>query len=259
VVVVAFGSGCLTPSVLEPRIRAMADVALLSVWGTSDLLSDAPWSAGPFGGAMPSLPGIDIEDAALELLVGDTLGLLESIYGEGHVLQPSEVRRALGDGSMPELTATTLGARVERLPIFDLDDAATPELLARVARRLDVDATVVVRHEWWLERERHQLLQSAFLTDRCLILMVDRDGVVLWRDVAVARAPLRLLGGPTPWGSLGPTADLIGLARQTGRRASAELTARVMRLPLLPPGAAVRTKTPPAPLEQHGQQGPAGE
>jgi hypothetical protein len=228
----------------------MSDVALLSVWGTSDLLSDVPWSAGPLGGAPPSFPGLDVEDAAVELLVGDTLGLLESIYGEGHVVSPVEVRRALGDGVVLALPTTTPGARVERLPILDLDDAATPELLARVARRLDVDATVVVRHEWWLERERHQLLQSVFVTDRCSVMMVDRDGVVLWRDVAVARAPLRALGRRTPWGSVGPSADLTGLARQTGRQASAELAARVMRLPSLPPGAAVRTKTPPAPLEQ---------
>ncbi len=75
-------------------------MALVIVFGTSDLLFDVPWSAGPFG-VEPFVPsGVDVEEVALELLVGDTLGLLESIYGEGHVMPPDDVRRVLGDGSL---------------------------------------------------------------------------------------------------------------------------------------------------------------
>jgi hypothetical protein len=134
------------------------------------------------------------------------------------------------------------------MPAVDLDDPRTPEALARVARKLDVDAVVVIRHEWWLTHERYQMLRTAYLADRCAVLMVDRDGVVLWRDSASTRAAVRTgMAMPTPW-SWGPTesiGDMTSLARLTGRHAYAELKARIMRLPPLPPGPAVRTKLPP--------------
>ncbi len=172
-------------------------------------------------------------------------------------MAPKDVARVVDVTSLPEMPSLERWSRVDDMPVVDIDHRRTPDALARVARRLDVDAVAAVHHVWWLSYDRSQILRTTYLTDRCTVVLVDRDGVVLWRDTASARAVVRTaLAMPSP-SSLGPTGtvgELTRLARQTGRMASAELTATVMRLPPLPPGPAVRTREPPPPL--HGPTTP---
>jgi hypothetical protein len=238
-------AGCATPTVLQPQVRGLQDVALVSLYGTRDLglLEARPG---------PLTLGDGIGEQATELIVGDTLAFLEALYGVGHVVAPKQAMGSKKYDALPEAGPAEQWSQVDRMIAVDLDHGQTPAALAALARSLDVDAVVVVRHEWWLARERYELVRAVSLYDRCTIFVVDRDGVVLWRDVAMGRAPARAM-----WSSqiqFGLAGDALvsesrALARQTARAAYAELQARVLALPPLPPSSSVRTKTPPPPLE----------
>jgi hypothetical protein len=236
---------CATPTVMEPRLRGLQDVAVVSVYGSRDL---GLLEMGPG----PLALGDSVGEEAAELVVGDALTFLEGIYGAGHVVAPKQAMASKKYDALPEAQPTDQWSQVDRMIAVDLDHGRTPEALAALARSLDVDAVVVIRHEWWLARERYELVRALSLYDRCTILVVDRDGVVLWRDVAMGRSAAR-----TMWSSqlqFGLSGDAVvaesrSLARETARQAHAELQARALALPPLPPSASVRTRAPPPPLE----------
>lgn len=238
-------SSCATPVVVEPRLRALQDVAVVSIYGSRDL---GLLETGPG----PLALGDGVGEEAVELVVGDALGFLEVIYGAGHVVAPKQAMASKKYDALPEAQPSDQWSQVDRMIAVDLDHGRAPEALAALARSLDVDAVVVIRHEWWLARERYELVRAVSLYDRCTILVVDRDAVVVWRDVAMGRS-----GARTMWTSqlqFGLSGDAVvaesrSLARETARQAYAELQARALALPPLPPSASVRTRSPPPLLE----------
>lgn len=244
VVTVVVG-GCATPTILEPRVRGLQDVALVSVYGSRDL-GIVETRPGPL------ILGDRVGEEAIGLVVGDTMQLLEDLYGAGHVVSPRDAMRSKKYDAVPEVTPVDEWSQVDRMLAIDLDHGRTPEALGALARSLDVDAVVVVRHQWWLSRDRYELVRAVSLYNRCTIMLVDRDGVVLWHDVAIAQAPTRMMWGSQIQFSLAGDAivdEAEALARRTARLAYDQLKARALALPPMKPTATERTRTPPPPLE----------
>jgi hypothetical protein len=238
-------ASCATTTVIEPRLRGLQDVAVVSIYSTRDLglHETAP---GPLA------LGDGVGEEAAELIVGDAMVFLEGIYGAGHVLTPKQSMASKKYDALPEAQPTDQWSQVDRMIAVDLDHGRTTEAMSALARSLDVDAVVVIRHEWWLARERYELVRALSLYDRCTILVVDRDGVVLWRDVAMGRSAARATwSSQLQFGLSGEpvVAEARTLARETARQSHAELQARALALPTLPPSSSVRTKAPPPPLE----------
>lgn len=243
-VVITVVGGCATPTILEPRVRALQDVALVSVYGTRDL-GIVETRPGPL------VVGDRVGEEAVGVVIGDTMQFLEEIYGVEHVISPRQAMTSKKYDAVPELTPADDWTQVDRMIAVDLEHGRTTEALATLARSLDVDAVVVVRHQWWLARERYELVRAVSLYDRCTILVVDRDGVTLWSEVVVTRAPTRTMwGSQLQFGLAGSEIvdEAEALARQTARVAYAELKARALSLPALAPTPAERTRTPPPPL-----------
>jgi hypothetical protein len=248
-IMVAMAGGCVTSTTLRPEVQGLNAVALVSLHGSSDL------------GIVDSLPGPmavgdEIGEDVVELLEGDTELFLEGLFCDGHVLAPVRAMVSKKYDLVPEALPAEDWSQANKMLAVDVTDERTPEALATLTRDLDVDASVVIRHEWWMSRERYELVRMADLYDRCTILVVDRDGVVLWRQVVVSRLPARTLWGvQLQFGLNG--ADTVGearsLARETARLAYAELASAFRALPQNPPSTAVRTRTPPPPLEPPAQ------
>jgi len=244
-IMMAMACGCATPNVLRPEVQGLSAVALVSLHGSSDLgIVDS------FPG--PMAVGDDIGEDAVELLVGDTEGFLAGLFGEGHVLAPARAMQSKKYDLVPEALPAEDWSQTDKMLAVDVTHDRTPEALATLTRDLDVDASVVIRHEWWMSRERYELVRMVYLYDRCTILVVDRDGVVLWRQVVVTRSPARALWGvQLQFGLNG--ADTVSeartLARETARLAYGELTRAFKDLPQTAASPSVRTRTPPPPME----------
>jgi hypothetical protein len=133
--------------------------------------------------------------------------------------------------------------------------AATPAALGVLARDLHVDAVLVVRHEWWLQRDGVGLGTSNWGYDRCTLLLVDDDDAVVWRQTVVTRSPSRaLMTGAFQVGFNGATwaDEARSLARETARMAWTELRQRYAAGPpdrTPPPKSAA---PPPLPLPTPG-------
>jgi hypothetical protein len=244
-VIVLLLGGCVTPTTMRPELQGLATVALVSVHGSHDV---GIVNTTPGGFAV----GDGIGEQAIELLQGDTATFVEGLFGQGHVLLPATAMTSKKYDHVPEALPVEEWSQADRMLAVDVAHERTPEALAALARDLDVDASIVIRHEWWMTQERYELVRTVYLYDRCTILVVDHDGTVLWRQVAMPRSPARALWGvQLQFGLNG--ADSVSeartLARETARLAYAELTRAFKALPPSPPSAAVRTRTPPPLLE----------
>jgi hypothetical protein len=192
-----------------------------------------------------------IGEDAVELLVGDTMVFLEDVYGAGAVVDPKTSMASKKYNNLPEEEQSDLWSQTDSMIAVDFDSAATPQAMAALARSLDVDAVVAVRHEWWVSRDGGQVIRFVSLFDRCTILVVNRDEQVLWRQQETGHSPLRTVMSTQldfGFGALGSVDELRSAAREVGRSAYAQLKMSVLALPMVEPPPPTRVTEPPPPL-----------
>ena len=206
-VLVAASSACVTPTTLRADARGLSRVVLVSLHGTRDLgiVDTAPG---------PMALGDGIGEDAIGVLDGDTEGFLDGLFDDVVPLRAALAHKSYD--LLPEALPPEDWTQVDRATAVDIDNPRVNEAMAAVARALDADAAVVVRHQWWLSRERYELVRYVSLYDRCSILVVDRDGAVVWRQTVMSRAPTRMMWGAQLTLGLGGV-DVMNEARQLAR------------------------------------------
>ncbi len=244
VAVAVVTTSCATPTIITAQARNPGRVALVSVAGSRDL-----------GVSIPSQTGFGYNDGlgedATELLVGDTMTFLEDVYGADRVVGPKVSMASKKYNNLPEAQPSDLWSQADSMIAVDFDHPNTAQAMAALARSLDVDAVVAVRHEWWLSRDRGELIRFVSLYDRCTVLLVNRDEQVLWRQQEVTQSPLRALWSSQldmGLGGLNSIDELRAAARELGRNAYAQLKSAVLALPPIDAPPSTRVTEPPPPL-----------
>jgi hypothetical protein len=238
--------GCVTPTIRRDELTALDHVALVSVHGTTDVgLQDAQLG--------PTFAQNTVGEEVLELMLPTIEGQVEVLFGEGRVLLPKAVMRSKFYDAVPEALPATSWTQLNNMLAVDIDSELTPAALGALARDLDVDATIVVRHEWFLSRDSYDRSFTIWAWDRCTILVVGRRGDILWRETTTAREPLQMVWGLGTIGGINGTVQLDQtrqLARSTAHTAWAELEAnfRALTPPAAPPAPLSTTSGPPPPL-----------
>lgn len=196
-------------------------------------------------------------DEVIEMTIADTEADITATFAPAVIVPAGKVMQSKKYDLVPEALPDDEWSQVNRMLAVDVDAAATPAALGVLARDLAVDAVLVVRHEWWLQRDRVEFGTSTWGYDRCTLLLVDDDGQVLWRQTVVTRSPSRaLIAGSFQVGFNGGTwaDEARSLARETSRLAWRELNDRYSkdRTRLTTTTSATEPPTttadPPAPL-----------
>lgn len=190
----------------------------------------------------------ELGDEVIEMTIADTEALVADIFTGATIVPAGKVMQSKKYDLVPEALPPEEWSQVNRMLAVDVDASDTPAALGVLARDLRVDAVLVVRHEWWLQRDRVDLGTSNWGYDRCTLLLVDDEDAVVWRQTVVTRAPSRaLMTGAFQVGFNGATwaDEARSLARETSRMAWAELRARYAAGP--PDSARKPKQTPPPP------------
>ena len=219
-------AGCATAT-LVPEAFEVERVALASLHGRREIGVQQ-------SELMPVLLDGSLGEEVIEMSVADTEGFLEDLFGADAIVPAGKAMQSKKYDLLPEAQPVQEWSQVNKMLSVDVDDARTPHALGVLARDLQVDAAIVVRHEWWLSRDRLDIGTSTWAYDRCTLLLVDDDGQVLWRQTVVSRAPSRALWTSTfQVGFNGATwaDEARTLARETQRLAWAELKSSYARGP----------------------------
>ena len=150
-------------------------------------------------GGSPEPLGADLGTDLVELIIADTELGLEGVFGPGAVIPAQSAVRAAAYAVLPETPSAEDYTFAGNMIAVDVDAPTVTTALSALARELEADAAAVVRHEWWVARERLEFGVSVSVWDRLTLLVVGRDGRVLWRDVATTR----VVASPVSVGSLG--------------------------------------------------------
>lgn len=242
---ITVSAGCVTPTIRRDELTALDHVALVSVHGSVDVgLQDAQLG--------PTFAQNTVGEEVLELILPTIEGQVEALFGEGRVVQPKAAMKSKFYDAVPEALPATSWTQLNSMLAVDIDNDLTPPALGALARDLDVDATIVVRHEWFLSRDSYDRSVTIWTWDRCTILVVGRRGDILWRETATAREPLQMVWGLGTIGGINGTVQLEQtrqLARSTAHTAWAELEANFRALPPSPaPPPPLSATAPPPPL-----------
>jgi hypothetical protein len=235
--------GCVTPTIRRAELVALDHVALVSVHGSADVgLQDAQLG--------PTFAQNTVGEEVLELMLPTIEGQVEALFGEGRVLLPKAVMPSKFYDAVPEALPATSWTQLNNMLAVEIDSDSTPQALGALARDLDVDATIVLRHEWFLSRDTYDRSFTIWVWDRATILVVGRRGDILWRETATAREPLQMVWGLGTIGGINGTVQLEQtrqLARSTAHTAWAELEAnfRALTPPAAPPAPLSTTAPPP--------------
>jgi hypothetical protein len=253
--------GCATATLL-PEAYGLEHVALVSLHARREI-------AVQQNELSPLLLEGSLGEEVIEMSVADTEAELEEIFGAGSIVPAGKAMQSKKYDLMPEALPIEEWSQVNKMLAVDVDDARTPAALGVLAHDLQVDAAVVVRHEWWLARDRLDIGTSTWAYDRCTLLVVDDDGQVVWRQSVIGRAPSRAMWSSSfQVGFNGATwaDEARTLARETARTAWNELKtsyargpvtkndpknakppAKTKATPLPPPGITVPESTDPGP------------
>lgn len=237
--------GCVTPTIRRPELTSLDHVALVSVHGSSDMgLQDAQLG--------PTFARNTVGDEVLELMLPTIEGQVEALFGEGRVVPARTAMRSKFYDAVPEALPATWWTQLNGMLAVDVDNDLTPAALGALARDLDVDAAIVIRHEWFLSRDSYDRSFTIWAWDRCTVLVVGRRGDILWRETATAREPLQMVWGLGTIGGINGTVQLEQtrqLARTTAHTAWAELEANFLALAPAPaPPPPLSSTAPPPPL-----------
>lgn len=251
-VVPLLGASACASIVLTPGAYDLDRVALVSLHARREIGVQSTELS-------PVLLDSGLGDEVVEMTVADTEGALEEMFGDDAVVPAGKAMQSKKYDLVTEALPAEDWSQVNQMLAVDIDDAATPAALGALARDLGVDAAVVLRHEWWLQRDRLPAGSAAGGTstwayDRCTVLMVDDDGVVVWKQTVVSRAPSRaMFASSFQVGFNGATwaDEARQLARETSRLAWAELRNRHAQGPAQTETTTTTTtptkKKPPAP------------
>jgi hypothetical protein len=210
-------AGCATP-LRAPGAYGAESVALVSLHAPHEIVFHSTDIA-------PIFFDDALGDEVIAMIAGDTMGDLEALFGVAPV-PPEQAQKTKAARGLPVAVPGEAWSQVRGMVAVDVDSAAAPAVLGAVARELGVELAVVVRHEWWMTRERLDIGSSTWGFDRCTILVVNHRGDVVWRESAVGRAPARTLFGNLAFGMVpNLTDEARALARQTARLAWADLRA----------------------------------
>lgn len=213
---------CAAAPLVDERLASVRSVALVSLHARNDIIDQ--------NAALPGLfvpPGLGAE--VIDMIAADVEGELEGRFGEGNVVPLRRARDVDAVERIPVATPSDEWTRVEGVSAVDVDAVDVVPRLADAARALDVDATVVLRHEWWVSRVRYQRSVALIGYDRCTLLVVDAGGHVVWKDSVVTQessSQLWLTAGVPDFGTSVSADEIRRLARTTARRAWTELVAR---------------------------------
>lgn len=266
VVVAVVVSGCTTATI-RPEAWDVKRVSLVSLHARREIGVQA-------SDLSPVLLDAELGDEVVEMSVADTEGSLEALLG-AVVVPAGKAMQSRKYDLVPEALPPEEWSQVNQMLAVDVDAAGTAAALGALAKDLAVDACVVVRHEWWLQRDRLDIGTQTWGYDRFTFLMVDDDGVVLWRQTFVTRAPSRAMFASTfQVGFNGATwaDEARTLARETARLAWGELheryaqgppktsaattkqtTTTMTTTPAPPKPKPPETETPPPPLNEEPQ------
>ena len=238
----SFLVGCITPTIRRPELRSPEKLALVSVHARRNMgLQDA--QLGPMF-ALNTI-GEEVIDISLATIEGD----VETLFGEGRVLPPREAMKSKKYDLVPEAMPPEDWTQAQRMLAVDIDDVRTPDALAALGRDLGVSAVMVIRHEWSLSRDSYNRSFTMWAWDWCTVLVVDVNGVVLWREAANARKPLQMVWS-NPFAVMGINATVHldqarSLARDTARAAWNELVEAFMSVPVGAPIVPAANQPPP--------------
>jgi hypothetical protein len=214
--------GCATAAVVDPRITSVRTVALVSLYARSDVVDQDTMFPGAY---VPA--GLAAE--VIDMISADVEGDLEGRFGVDNVVPLRQATRNDSVLRLPAARPSGDWTQSEGAVAVDIDHPDIAAHLADAARALDVDAVVVMRHEWWVSRVRYQRSAAVVGHDRCAILVVDAGGRVVWKDSVVAQessSQLWLMPG-APGFATGIGADEARrLARKTARSTWKDLLAR---------------------------------
>ncbi len=230
--VVALGLtvGCASTTLL-PAAYDVDRVALVSLHARREIVVQQT-------DFVPVLLDGSLGEEVIEMSMADTEAQLEELFGEPgrSALVPAALAmRSKKYDLLPEALPIEEWSQADKMLAVDVDDPRAPLALGVLARDLHVDAAVVIRHEWWLARDRLDIGISTWAYDRCTLLLVDDDGRVLWRQSVISRAPARATWSSSfPIGINGATGadEARTLARETARLAWNELKTSYARGPL---------------------------
>ncbi|MDP2344756.1 MAG: hypothetical protein Q8O67_27655 [Deltaproteobacteria bacterium] len=231
--------GCATATLL-PEAYEVERVALVSLHARREI-------AVQQNELTPLLLDGSLGEEVIEMSIADTEAELEGIFGVAAIVPAGKAMQSKKYDLMPEALPVEEWSQVNKMLAVDVDDARLPFTLGVLARDLQVDAAVVVRHEWWLARDRLDIGTSTWAYDRCTLLLVDDDGQVLWRQTVIGRAPSRTMWSSTfQVGFNGATwaDEARTLARETARMAWGELKTSYARGPLTKNTTPKNTKPP---------------
>jgi hypothetical protein len=196
----------------------------------------------------------DLADEIVEMMIGDSEGAVEALFGAGRTTPLSRALTAKSYDALPEARPVEHWTQAGNMLAVDVDDPTTPAALGVLARELGVDAVLAIRHAWWLGRDRADLAIGLWAYDRCEVLLVDKDGAVLWRQAAVGRTPSGGLFAPGQ--GFGAAAGFQGVAvanevrrasREAAREAWQQLAASFIAAAPAGSSAPKAQRPPPAP------------
>lgn len=234
--------GCST-LVLLPEAYDLDKVALVSLHARRDIsIHNSGMSVALFNESLG--------EEVIEMTLGDTEAALQDLFGSGSVVLAGQAMQSKKYDLVPEALPMQDWSQVNKMLPVDVDDPRTPPALGVLAQDLNVDAALVIRHEWWLESERLDMGGRTWAYDRCTVLLVNDEGVVVWRQTVVGRSPSGNLLSSSFQMSMNDAAradEVRMLARETARYSWTQLkTTYTQRAVTIPPKKINAHPAPPS-------------
>ncbi|HEY1098301.1 MAG TPA: hypothetical protein VGF99_05210, partial [Myxococcota bacterium] len=241
--VTSLAMGCITPTVRRNELRSLEKVALISVHARRTMgMQDA--AIGPMFAL--NTVGEEVIDISLPTIEGE----VEGLFGEGRVVPPAVAMTSKKYDLVPEALPPEDWSQAQKMLAVDIDDPRTPAALGALARDLAVSAVVVIRHEFSMSRDTYNRSFTLWASDWCTVLVVDLNGVVLWRESSSAREPVQMMWRG-PFTMMNSQFVQIEAARNMARQLARQSWHDLIRsFKAIPAGAPVvpAANQPPAPL-----------